>query len=74
MGNDRPKTIGEIILDGTLIDKAMRQAAREAIRRHKIEGLLVPVWRNGRTEMVDPDEIRIPEDEPAGPEARKEGG
>lgn len=58
----RPKTIGEIMRDGTLIDNAMQQAAREALTRYKRAGVPVPMWREGKIVWIKPKDIRLPDD------------
>jgi len=57
-----PRNITEIFLKGSPIDEAIRKAAREAILAHKREGLPVPVWKDGKTVWIPPEEIEI-EDE-----------
>ena len=57
MKSDKPKDIAKIFADGKLIDKAVRMAAREALRQHKRAGLPVVVWRRGKTVWVGPEEI-----------------
>jgi hypothetical protein len=63
MPSEPPKDIDAIFLDGTLIDAAVRKAARLAWIAHKREGLPIPVWKDGQTVWIPPDEIEIPEDE-----------
>ena len=49
--------IGELLRNERVIGDALRRAAREALLRDKQLGLSVPVWRNGHTEWVPPDQI-----------------
>lgn len=69
--SDQPrKDIDAIFADGTEIDKAIKRAVREAVRRHKLLGNPVAVWRDNQVCWLQPDEIILPEDEPddgAGP-------
>ena len=51
------KSIGEIFTEGTLIDKALKQAVREAILQHKRAGNPIVVWRNGKMVWLKPEEI-----------------
>lgn len=48
------------ILDSDLPGRAMRQAVREAIRRHKLLGQPIVVSREGKVVIVPPEEIEIP--------------
>jgi len=43
-----------------LIDAAMQEAARRAIRRHKLLGESIAVWKDGKVVVVPPDEIEVP--------------
>jgi O-acetyl-ADP-ribose deacetylase (regulator of RNase III) len=45
--------------------RLVRQAVREALREHKEAGRSVATWRNGQAVLVPPEEIVIPEEEPA---------
>lgn len=47
------KDITAIFCDGTLIDRAIADAARDAIRRHKQAGVPMAFWRNGKTVWVN---------------------
>lgn len=58
-------SIQEIFTEGTSIDRAARKAVRDAIRRHKLLGNPVAVWRDGKVVWVQPEEIVIEEDEGA---------
>jgi virulence-associated protein VagC len=58
-----PKDIHAILREGTEIDKAIRKAARLAWLAHKREGLPIPVWKDGKTVWIPPDEIEVPDDE-----------
>ena len=42
--------------------KALRQAVREALQRHKLAGNPVPVWRDGHVVWIQPEDITIPSD------------
>lgn len=57
---EQPKDIGRIFRDGKLIDRALRKAVRDAMRRHKQAGCPAVVWRRGKIVCVPPEEIRIP--------------
>ncbi len=66
----RPKDIGKIFAEGTLIDAALARGVRDALRRHKRPGLPVVEWRNGRVRWLAPEVIRIEKVAPDG----KRGG
>lgn len=43
--------------EGHLIDEALKKGVRDAILRHKKEGLPVVIYRDGKTVAVRPEEI-----------------
>ena len=47
----------ERVQDVPRILRAMREAVREALLRHKLLGHPVVVWRDGRVILVQPDDI-----------------
>ena len=51
------RDIQKIFADGSLIDEAMRKAAREALRIHKRAGHPLAIWRDGRVQWVSPEEF-----------------
>ncbi len=51
------KDIGAIFREGVQIDRALEAAAREAILRLKQLGQPIPVWRDGKTVLVAPEEL-----------------
>lgn len=57
MTQNEPKDIDAIFRDGTLIDRAMQTATREAIKHHKQAGLPMVVWRDGQTVLISPEEM-----------------
>ena len=59
----RPQTIREIMSEGTRLDEAMAQAAREAWALHKRAGLPVPIWRAGKIVWIKPEDIPLPNDD-----------
>ena len=46
------KDINRIFAEGVLVEEAVRQGVREAIRRHRQAGQFVVIWRNSRPEWV----------------------
>ena len=65
MTQDNDKNIAAIFRDGALIKQALQTATREAIKQHRQAGLLMPVWRDGQTVFITPDELEaaLPEDD-----------
>jgi len=57
MSADLKQSIGDVFREGTAIDRALEAAAREAVTRHRQSGHPIPVWRDGKTTMVSPDEL-----------------
>jgi len=53
----RAKSIDAIFREGTLLDRAMAAAARDAIRRHKQAGVPMAIWRDGKSVFVDAAEL-----------------
>ncbi len=51
------RDIQKIFAEGTLIDEAMGNAAREAHRIHKRAGHPLAIWRDGRVQWVTPEEF-----------------
>jgi hypothetical protein len=47
--------------DSDEIDLLMRLAVRDALREHRRLGHLVAVWRDGKTIILSPEEIEVPE-------------
>lgn len=47
--------IDRILAQDELIDRALRKAARHAVRQHWAAGYPVAEWRNGRTVWIAPD-------------------
>jgi hypothetical protein len=55
--NTKTKDIGEIFRQRTPIDKALREAARSALRFHKRIGNPVAAWKNGKVVWIQPEDI-----------------
>ena len=53
------KDIPRIFEEGVLIDKALRTAVLEALRRHKLLGNPVADWQDGRVVWIPPEEIDL---------------
>lgn len=52
----RPVDIGAIFRDGTALDGALLDAAREAMKLYRAYNQQVPVWRDGRVQYISVDE------------------
>ncbi len=57
MRPDTKPDVEQLFERGTEIDEALRKAARQAREAHKQAGLPLPVWRNGETVLLSPEEI-----------------
>jgi hypothetical protein len=53
----RPKDIAGIFRDGRLIGEALRKGVLDALRRHKLAGLPVVEWRDGKAVWISPQRI-----------------
>jgi hypothetical protein len=61
--NGHPIDIDALFEDGTAIDKALLEGARDVRRLHKGLGLPLYEWREGRVVTIQPEDIVV--DEPA---------
>ena len=59
MAADDDDPITKAFEEGTPIDEAIIEGAREALRRHKREGHPIVIWRDGQIVWVPPEEIEI---------------
>jgi len=53
------KTIDQFLADGAAVDRAMREAVRQALVRHKRLGESIIVWRDGKVVELPPEEIPV---------------
>jgi len=51
------KDIGKIFAEGILIDEAMRRGVREAIRQHRLAGVPMVVWRDGKIMHIPAEQL-----------------
>ena len=51
------KDIGKIFAEGTLIDEAMRRGVREAMRQHRLAGVPMVIWRDGKILHVPAEQL-----------------
>ena len=61
MSDEHERDISALMRDGTKIDAAMSEAARQAALRHKQLGFPLVVWRDGKVVEIPPDQIVVPE-------------
>jgi hypothetical protein len=47
------------------IDKALNQAAQDAVREHQKAGLPLAVWQDGQTVWIPADQVKLPNGRPA---------
>ncbi len=58
MRRDEPKDIDRIFREERpRIDEALKQGVREAMIRHKKDGLPVVIYRDGKTIEVNPEDL-----------------
>ena len=61
------KDVAALMVNGEELDRAMATAQIEALRRHRLLGLPIVTWRDGRVAIVPADEIVIPGESDAKP-------
>jgi len=57
--SERKPTVTELFDEGTAIDEALREAARDARRFHKAIGNPMATWRDGKIIWIQPDDIQV---------------
>ena len=57
--SDSEPTLKELFEDGRAIDKALREAARDARRLHKALGNPMATWTDGQVVWIQPEDIEI---------------
>ena len=45
--------------DGELIDKALQQGVRDAMLRHKRDGLPMVIYRDGKAVWIKPEDLNL---------------
>jgi len=53
------KSIDEFFEEGTLIDKALQKAVKEALLKHKQAGNPIAIWKDGKAVWLAPEEIPV---------------
>ncbi len=59
MKNKKTRDIGRILANDELVETALMEGVREAVRRHKQAGLPLVEWRNGKVTWIAPEKIRF---------------
>jgi hypothetical protein len=59
MDQQREKSITEIFREGTAIDRALEEAVRQALIRHKKLGNPIVIYKDGKVVWVPPEEIPV---------------
>ena len=57
MNTDKEIDIPAILKDRPRVQKALRDAVQKAIRTHKLMGVPIVVWKDGKVVEIPPDEI-----------------
>jgi predicted ABC-type ATPase len=52
---------GAVFRDGVEIERALTRAHGDVIRRHRAFGVPLVIWRDGRVQSVDPNDVPIPD-------------
>lgn len=56
MNPDESIDIEQAFEEGTLIDEAMNEAVRQAVKRHRDAGMPLVVWRDGKVALISTDD------------------
>ena len=59
---DQNEAIERALADDAKLEAALEQAERETLRRHKLLGQPIVVWRDGKVVIVPPEEIELDDD------------
>lgn len=55
--------IAKAFAEGTPIDKALAKGVQHALRRHKMLGQSIAIWRDGKVVILPPEEIPCSEED-----------
>ncbi len=61
MASEPTRDISELLSDPTVVLEAAREAAEDAIQRHKQMGLPLAIWKDGGVAWVTPEELEQPQ-------------
>ncbi len=56
------KSIDEVFADPARVQEALARGVEAALRRHKLLGQSIAVWRDGKVVTVPPEDIVVPPD------------
>ncbi len=62
MNENGSDSIADRFRDSKKIQQALKEAVHEAVRKHKLLGQPIVVWRDGKVVWVPADEIELPEE------------
>lgn len=54
------KPVPGVVWDRPAIDRAVDEAVRQALLRHKRLGQSIVVWRDGKCVWIGPEDIQVP--------------
>ncbi|MDR1044153.1 MAG: hypothetical protein LBP33_03420 [Candidatus Adiutrix sp.] len=57
MSDRKPVDIDDLIINDEPITEAIRQGAREAMKRHIMAGVPMASWADGKVVEIQPDEL-----------------
>ena len=56
MAPEPSKDISKILADPTVVEQAVNEGVREAVRRHKQMGLPLAIWKDGQVVWISAEE------------------
>lgn len=59
LAKKKRRDLDQLIEDDTLIQSALQEGVRDALRRHKEAGLPVASWQNGKVVWIPAEKIRV---------------
>jgi hypothetical protein len=59
MKAEKQINVPEIMKDRPRVQKALRDAVQKAIRIHKLMGVPIIVWQDGKVVEIPPEEIKL---------------
>lgn len=74
MNTDPESAPADRVHDIPRILAALGQAVQEALLSHKLAGNPVAIWKDGRVELVQPEDIPVPTPGKPGHEGGRHGG
>lgn len=61
MKDTRVREVERVLRDGAALDRAIVAARARVIRRHRLLGLPLVVWRDGRVVKLEPGSVELPD-------------